>query len=258
MRAVLILSTALCLIGFAARTPQGEAALAPVMDRFDQRPARKILIIGNSRTYWHQMPTMVRRIGDSAKLPVRLDITTLAWGGASFETNWNNAEVQRALGQRWDQIILQPESRVETDIHTHESFAAYGAKLIQAGRSTNSPVALVINWGYGEVLYGGYPPETRQLYIQRIEDAERTLASDDGAQVIDTSAVWEKVHAAAPDLQLYEDGNHPTVYGSYLSALMLEGFLAGGEATKTSYDPPDANKDSTAIIKNAVFDYYRG
>ena len=116
---------------------------------------------------------------------------------------------------------------------------------------------MIINWGYGEALYGGYPPETRRLYVDRLEKAERDLADANGAQVIDTSAVWEKVHAAEPDLQLYEDGNHPTVYGSYLSALMLEGFLSGGQIAKTSYDPPDAKKDDAAAIRTAVADYYR-
>ena len=255
MRAVLLLSALICAIGFLSETPQGKAALAPVLDRFDQRPVRRILIIGNSRTYYHDMPRMVRQIADGARSPVRFDITTLAWGGASFEENWTNAEVQRALSQHWDQIILQPESRAVSGDQNRQSFATYGEKLVAAGRSTNSPVALIINWAYAEQAYGS--SADRRAHIEMLEESERILAGNGGAQIIDTSAVWEKVHAANPALPLYDDDNHPSIYGSYLSALMLEGFLAKGGVTETDFDPPATSKDSTAVIKNAVTDYYR-
>ena len=230
--------------------------MAPVLDRFDQRPVLRILMIGNSRTYYHDMPRMVRQIADGAHSPVRLEITMLAWGGVSFEDEWAKAEVQRALSQHWDQIILQPESRAVGNAQNRESFETYGEKLIAACRSTNSPVALIINWGYAEQDYGS--AADRQQHIELIEEAERGLAGNAGAQVIDTSVVWERVHAADPGLPLYDDDNHPSIYGSYLSALMIEGFLSKGSVKDTAYDPPTVGKDDAAVFRNAVMDYYSG
>ncbi len=257
MKAVLLLSLLLCGLGLGAQTPEGKALVALSFDRFDHRPARKILIIGNSRTYYHEMPEMVRQIADSARSPVRLDITTYAWGGATFEENWNSADVQRALGQHWDWIILQPESRAETDESTDQSFMTYGEKLIQAGKNTQSPVALIVNWGYGETLYAGSLPGTRLAHIERLEEAERSLASSAGAQVIDTSYVWEKVHAAEPALPLYEDGNHPTLYGSYLSALMIAGFILSDNIQSPAFTPNGIDQRDAASLRSAVSGYYR-
>jgi hypothetical protein len=45
------------------------------------------------------------------------------------------------------------------------------------------------------------------------------------------------VHARAPGLPLYEDGNHPTVYGSYLSALMIYGFISETGVRTVAYRP---------------------
>jgi hypothetical protein len=268
MKLILCLALALCLaIAGLELMPQGRgmvaAATAPVdaavqasLGYFDKRPVRHILIIGNSRTYYHQMPQMVGRMAEAARSPVRLAIAVQAWGGASFEENWNSPEVQRLLKQHWDLVILQPESRANTSDDTSRSFATYGEKLIMAARETGSPVALIINWGYGESLYTGDPPEMRQAYIDAIETATRELASNAGAQVIDTSKVWEQVHAAAPALALYEDGNHPTVYGSYLSALMIYGFIYGADVAAAPYPPDGMDPAQAQLIRGAVGRFY--
>jgi hypothetical protein len=223
---------------------------------FDKRPVRTILIIGNSRTYFHQMPETVRRMAESAHSPVRLAITLKAWGGASLEENWNNADVQRLLRQHWDLVILQPESRANTSDDTSRSFETYGEKLIMAARETNSPVAMIVNWGYGESLYTDAPAQMRQQYIDTIETATRTLAENAGAQLIDTSKVWEQVHAADPSLALYEDGNHPTDDGSYLSALMIYGFIYRDNFNSITYQPPGVDDHGAQLIKSTVTDYY--
>ena len=245
---------ALALLG--SQTPQGKALVQTGLSGLDGRPVKTILIIGNSRTYYHDMPVMISRIAASAGSPYRYAITTLAWGGASFQQNWESEDVQRALARRWDQVILQPESRAQVDDSSNASFFTYGSKLIQAARTTGSPVAIIVNWGYGESLYTNDPPNMRQRYIQAIDDADQTLAQTSGAKLIETSDVWEQVHAAHPDLLLYEDGNHPTIYGSYLSALMIDGFMEGRAVSKETYAPEAVDQASAFNIRQSVAAHY--
>ncbi|MGO4870570.1 MAG: hypothetical protein ACLPGW_08155 [Roseiarcus sp.] len=229
------------------------------LDKFDKRPVRSILIVGNSRTYFHGMPAMVRRMADSAGEPTRYDISTLAWGGASFEENWKDAGVQQALQRRWSQVILQAESRASIDDDKRASFLTYGEKLIGAASNAGSPVALIVNWGYGNANFVNFadgPSAARKRYVAAIETDTRSLASQARAELIDTSDVWEETLAAAPSLPLYEDGNHPTLNGSYLSALMIYGFLSGHGVAEVSYRPFGMEESTAEFLKDEVDRYY--
>ena len=96
----------------------------------------------------------------------------------------------------------------------------------------------------------------RQQYVRAIEGADRELARSSGARLIDTSSVWEQVHATDPALSLYEDGNHPTIYGSYLSALMIAGFLDGRTVGRETYAPGGADPKAVGEIRDAVTAQY--
>jgi len=249
-------TSAVCLIGliivsalFATETPRGRYYASEAAGWFDPRPVKTVLLIGNSRTFYNDLPDMVRRIADSAHSPVRLSITMLAWGGASFEENWNDAGVRAALQKHWDAVILQAESRAITSEENRASFSTYGRKLITAGRQSGSPVAVIVNWAYGESIYADAPPGSRDEAIGTVEQITRGLADQADAKVIDTCATWERIHAAHPRLPLYEDGNHPTITGSYISALMIYRFLSGGSVEQATYLPDGVNAQTAEPIK---------
>jgi hypothetical protein len=64
---------------------QLSAATRPVLDAFDSRPEKPILVIGNSRSYFNDMTAMLRAIADSDSAPEKWSITLVAWGGASMQ-----------------------------------------------------------------------------------------------------------------------------------------------------------------------------
>ena len=226
------------------------------LDLFDARPSQSVLIIGNSRTYFHDMPDMVRAIADSAHAPVRYAITPKAWAGASFEQAWNSADVRRLLTRHWDHVVLQSESWAAGTPDNEAGFFTYGQELLSAANASRSPAAVIVNWGYGEELFHGTAPHPRADFIDRTEADTRRLAGDEGAGTIDTSAVWEDVRASDPQMPLYEDGNHPTVYGSYLSALMIYGFVSGADVTQVTWRPAGVDEASAREIRRIVAAHY--
>jgi len=235
-----------------------EALIQRGFDFSDPRPVQTVLLIGNSRTYFHDMPAMVRRMADSAHSTIRYSIITRAWAGATFEENWNDADLRSLLRRHWDYVILQPESRAPASDVTLRSFQTFGEDLIEAAQSTGSPAAMIVNWGYGESFFAGAPPGARAQFIATTEEAARSLASQTSVELIDTGAVWEEVHAASPNLELYEDGNHPSLAGSYLSALMIYGFISGRDVSKASYRPSGVDEPATKLIKTIVARHYGG
>lgn len=229
-----------------------------VADTFDQRPVRTVLILGNSRVFFNDMPMMVRDIAEADQAPVRFAITTRAWPSATLADHWNNADDQAALQQHWDRIIIQAESGAQSSEEGRASFRDYGGKLIAAARATQSPVALVINWAYAPEHYVQEAPGSRDYHIELFEGDHRNLAQATGAYVIDTCGAWEAVRRDAPEVKLYYDENHPDVAGSFLSALMIYGFISGAKITPDGYHPSGVDDAANTAIRAAVRQFATG
>jgi hypothetical protein len=255
----LILLCAVVLVGVAVpgvRQPVVHAAQG-VLDRFDKRPPKTVLILGNSRIYYHDMPDMVRAIADSAGAPALYAITTRAIGSGTLEDLWNDAAAQRLLRERWDAVILQAESAAQIDEASNEKFESYGEKLIAAAGANGSPVAVIVNWAYDSALYTGPYQANRPRHIGAIQASHRVLARRTGARLINTGEVWEEVRATDAGPPLYEpDGNHPSVGGSYLSALMIYGFLSGGDVRTATYRPYGLDEKAAQAMRRLVARHY--
>ncbi|HWT96626.1 MAG TPA: hypothetical protein VN229_03395 [Terriglobales bacterium] len=227
-------------------------AYQSVADYFDKRPVQTVLIFGNSRAYFNNMPVMVRDIADAANSPVRYAITTRMWPSATLADHWNNADDQALLKQHWDRIIIQAESGAQSSEDARASFRDNGGKLIAAALATHSPVALIINWAYAPEHYVSEPAGSRDYHIELFEDDHRNLARATGASVIDTCRAWEVVRRDAPAVQLYFDDNHPAVAGSFLSALMIYGFISRSTVAPDGYHPDGVDDAGNKAIRAAV------
>jgi hypothetical protein len=140
----------LCAVAFVAvafpgvRQPVAHSVRS-VLDNFDKRPVKTVLILGNSRVFFHDMPDMVRDIADSARAPVLYAITTRTWPGARFEDLWKDDGVRRLLRRRWDAVILQAESGAQGNAADNAKFETYGEQLVAAAGAGGSPVAVIVN-----------------------------------------------------------------------------------------------------------------
>jgi hypothetical protein len=237
---------------FVNTVPLPEIARS-VSDRFDKRPTQTVLFVGNSRTYYNEMPYMVRRIADSAHSNVKFQISVQALAGASFESLWDDQKTKSLLSQTWNNVIFQGESRAQSSEESKRSFNDFGEKLMLLARAHQSPPALIVNWAYGESLYKGYRAGTRDAQYNQIQDDHRKLALRAGARMINVGQAWERLLQTNPSFSLYEDGNHPTVFGSYLSALMVYRYLSGGQAIgDVTYAPDGISLEAATRIKRVV------
>ncbi len=246
------------LIGALFMGPQSRFGLQrtaqQALDLFDRRPRLSVLMVGNSRTYYHDMPIMVRRIADSTYSPKLYDVSMLAWGGATFEQNWNDANVRHALQHPWSLVVLQGESRASLSPENRFSFDAYGRDLIFAAKRAGSPVAIIVNWGYGAPIFDHAPSTefAQARYVDALQVDHGRLAGDTGADLINTGEVWRRVQSAAPSLVLYEDGNHPSVAGSYLSALMIYAFISGRSVADVTFRPSGVDEKDAVVLRDSV------
>ena len=227
------------------------------LDLFDPRPARHVLFVGNSRMYYFDMPQMVREIADSAGAPFKYRVRMWAPPGETFPRHKRNATLWSLIGQEWDNVVLQAESAAHNTDRSRAGFHKAGAALIERARASGAQASLIVNWPYGEVLFGDHL-QWRETQYHLIQKDYRALAAETGASLIDAGSAWRRMEAQRPAFDLAPDGNHPSAYGSYLTALMIYGHLNGGDISKVTYAPENVSAEDAAAIRAVAADLLAG
>jgi hypothetical protein len=223
-------------------------------DILDSRPARSILMVGNSRTYRNDMPQMLREIADSAGSPTKFQIESSSYPGATFRTHWNNGRTKRLLGAGWDDVILQAESGAQTWQQGNEEFLLYGPKLAGAAKLRQGRPSLVVGWPYDPKKYEDYAEVGfgRLEHLDLIKEMHAKLASDANMGRINVVGPWEAIRLSRPSIRLTTDGNHPTVAGSYVYALAVYAQLSNGPVAGVTYVPEGISDEDARAIREAV------
>ncbi|MDP9421424.1 MAG: hypothetical protein M3Q19_01090 [Pseudomonadota bacterium] len=227
-----------------------EAFAQRSLDLIDPRPARSILIIGNSRTYYNEMPTMLRQIADSADSPAKFQIETNAKPGFTFSRHWADGRTKRLLREGWDEVILQGASAELNDEPSKESFLAHGRKLAGIAKVKGGVPRLVVNWAYDPSLYPA--GARRDLHLEWIRSGHAQLAEETEMRRINLAGLWEAVRLSQPSIRLTTDGNHPTLAGSYLYALALYAHLSNSPARDVTYAPAELDPSDAEALRSAV------
>lgn len=232
-----------------------ERALQDVRDRFDSRPERTVLFVGNSRTYYNDMPYMVRRIADSASAPHRYSIEMHALGGATLQDHLSDPEVLALLAKRWDTVVLQEQSGLQVDNAAAKNLVSVATQLISKAREAGSNVAMFITWRYFDEAYAAlFPDQGREMH-ETIQRKHHELAAAIGVDLVNVGLVWERVRALKPSFSLYADDNHPSVHGSYLAALMFYAHVSGGDVENVTYRPSGVSIADAEVLRGAVSGY---
>jgi hypothetical protein len=249
--------TAAFILWFCAFQDSSAAALSRrTFDMLDSRPARSILIVGNSRTFRNDMPAMLREIADSADSPTKFQIESSSYPGATFKTHWNNGRTKRLLGAGWDDVVLQAESAAQACQQCNEEFLQYGPRLAAAAKLKQGRPNLVVGWPYDPKLYDD--PDYvevgfgRAEHLALLKEMHARLASNANLARINVAGPWEAIRSAHPAIRLTSDGNHPTIAGTYLYALATYAQLSNGPVAGVTYVPGGLSSDDAAAIREAV------
>ena len=218
---------------------------------FDRRPVQRVLFLGHSYTYYNDMPAMVVKMADSAGSPVRYDIVMHAFPGASLEDHWNDRGTQSLLARRdWDKVIIQPETCCRL-FEPDSSHFRSGSRLLD-GTGRTQP-AIVASWAPSEGFYADRTLTlTRLEHLQYIQSNHRALASRTGARLINVARVWEDVLSEELPFSLYKDGNHPSLQGSYVAALVVYAELARTDVVNVTYVPWGLSEEHAALLRDRV------
>ena len=198
-------------------------------EKVEMTDSLRILWIGNSYTYFNDLPEMVKSIASSKKM--KLSTTRIVKGGARFSGHLTNKRLLALLAEKkWDYVVLQEQSAnpaKPTDLVQKEVYP-YAQKLCELIRKT-SPEAHIIfymTWGhkYGNLqTVENYPLiDNYEGMQERLKTSYLEMAYQNNAWCAPVGMAWKKVREERPTCVLYQpDMSHPSVAGSYLAAKVI-------------------------------------
>lgn len=189
----------------------------------------RLLFVGNSYTYYNDLPQMVYKIAESKNR--KLSVTSVTKGGERLSGHLKNKELHKILTtQKWDYVVLQEHSSAPakpTDIVNAETYkaAAMLDSLIHFG-SPNAKTIFYMTWGhkYGcQHRIDNYPlVYTYEGMQERLKLSYIEMAYKNNARCAPVGMAWQEVRQNRPDYQLYDaDCTHPSKLGSYLAANVI-------------------------------------
>ena len=195
-----------------------------------QQDSIRILYIGNSYTYYHDLPQMVQSIVANIAQDFRMEISYKAYtpGGCTFKRHLQQPEEMAAIREgHWDYVVLQEQSSLPampTEVVQHETYPY--ARQLDSLVHVHNPQARVIfymTWGHKDGCQetpDGYPLiSTYQGMQTRLITSYLEMTYQNDAWCAPVGMVWQRVRKERPYQTLYwPDRSHPSVLGTYIAA----------------------------------------
>ena len=179
----------------------------------------KVLFLGNSHTYYHQMPLMVEALSAAAGGPT-IATEENTGGGVDFAWHWNHRR-SRSLIERggWDSVVLQ--NRSGGPLEEPAAMERYAKLLVEEIRRVDAQPVFYMTWAN----------LTRLDTQDQITSVYRRIADQHDAILAPVGEAWRRVHESGDAIRLHDsDGRHAAPVGSYLAACVITSTIIGADA----------------------------
>jgi hypothetical protein len=199
---------AFCLVGLFASVAQPQDA--PAKDEV------RVLFIGNSFTYYHDLPKMVAELAKAGKQP-KLIHERETPGGCALEKHWKDCKaLAKIQSRKWDFVVLQ--DHCQAALLKRDSMFDHGKKLD----------AEIKNQGAKTIMYMTWALQNKPADQPTITEAYLDLSKELKAKVAPVGNAWEAAIKADGKLGLHEkDRKHPNATGTYLAACVFYATIYG-------------------------------
>ena len=205
----------------------------------------RILMFGNSFTYYNDMPAMLSEL-------LKAEVRAVTRGGAKLS---EFRDPEREIGReaedvlrsgRWDYVVLQDQS--SRPVRFRDSFLRDVHILCRKIRSVGACPLLFATWPYrpGADQYRKTGLDFDSLG-EGLSDAYKTAGEKEGLPVADAGRrfirLWESGDAAAAEGLYAQDGSHPGMAGSRIPRMdPIQAKKSGSSIAHRSAAKPPAPK----------------
>ena len=186
----------------------------------------KILFIGNSKTYRQNMPLIFKRIVEKSGKDIYIDNVTKP--GASLIELYNEVETLKKISSaKWNYVVIQERTikALQEDI---SEFKEGAIKLANAILKNNSATKIIYQ------ACGVHNDFVIEEYEATNKHYEQITKLTNGKVCYQGNA-FINFHNHFPEIELYENKQHPTLVGAYLSACCLYNTIFNERSSEVEY-----------------------
>jgi len=187
----------------------------------------KVLFIGNSLTYYNNLPHLLEQLAASSDVPRKLRTRLVGFGGATLHSHWERGAALKAIREgTWDYVVLQEQSSLGAVYMVNgtrsitpdpEFFHQYARLFDKEIRQSGAKTIFFLTWARKDT-----PPREQAALTY----AYMKIAKELQAIVAPVGIAWQEARMGESELSLYlEDGSHPSGSGSYLAACVFYSLL---------------------------------
>ena len=179
---------------------------------------QKVLFIGNSYTYFWNLPHVVQGLAESSDIKISTKQSTA--GGVNLGQHWRGDRKLKSKSMieegDFDIVVIQDHSM--RSIQAPDSLMYYGKQFSDLIKSTGAQPYVYMTWSR---RWDPYMIETIQKEYTR-------LAEKINARIVPVGLAWQRALELRPELPLYDDdGSHQSSLGTYLNACVFYGVFTG-------------------------------
>ncbi len=239
----------LSAFGFTACKGEPEMGIAK-----DQ--SYRVLFVGNSYTYYNDLWDLFTQAGESLGYTITADHVTQ--GGYYLDQYLNKKDefgiqlMQCFSKNTYDAVFIQEQST--NAIQNYERFEDGVKGLDEMIRANGAKTILYQTWGRQE--------NSPTLYALNLTNKSMTegliAAYDKAAAAIDApvspvGAAFYDVYTTHEEIELYDpDTSHPSLAGSYLSAMCHLAAFTGADVRKVTFDG-GVDAEAATVLREAAY-----
>ncbi|NLE34273.1 MAG: hypothetical protein GX622_04155 [Bacteroidales bacterium] len=184
----------------------------------DKKDTLRILFVGNSYTYFENLPQVVSVLSERTGTVLVTEKVTV--GGAKLSEHWRGVRglntMDKIRNGGYDIVVLQEWSL--GTINERDSAFFYLGLFSDLIRQNGAMPFYYITWAREKV------PQQQEV-ISRVY---REAAALNKATVVPTGEAWALARSLRPEIKLYDpDGTHPSDLGTYLTACVFVATITG-------------------------------
>jgi PKD repeat protein len=220
----------------------------------------KVLFIGNSITYFNDMPLLFESMAEDQGHPV--EVSMYAPGGTGFVNHYVDPNVHTLLNSTvWDIVVLQPGSGESAGASYPVATTIQRGNIILDSIYAHSPCAKVYLYQipYGVVSASDYANyfTIQDLIINNLHQMADALE----LQLIPAGASARTYYGTYENIYLHNTYNdiHPSLAGSFLTAATAYSSIFQDSITDCNFIstlPQDSAQHFFAIAENTVMNHF--
>jgi hypothetical protein len=202
------------------RNPFGPVVRGDLASARSDRPGLRVLFVGNSLTYYNDMPGLVQKLAERDEGARPLFAVYYTAPGWSLRSASRDEGLSDLLDQiRWGAVVLQEHSEraAAPPERLRRETVPFARRLQDRATARGARTIVFMNW-----------------FAREAEASD--LAAELGARVAPAALAWDEAFRRRPGLNLLgSDGAHPNLAGSYLIACVFYATLTGRDPNASSF-----------------------